>query len=73
MFKNIMSKIAWVIVLLVACIYIFTSIGTILTELMEAYTIAHVLICVIFSASVAKVFMDAIEKLDTDHIETEGH
>lgn len=73
MFKNVMSKIAWVIVLLVACIYIFTSIGTILTELMETYAIANVLICVIFAASVAKVFMDAIEKLDAGHRGNEGN
>lgn len=73
MFKNAMSKIALVITLMFACCYIFMAIGTTLTEFMEAYVLVKVLIYVIFAASVAKVFMDVIEKLDKTPEETKGH
>lgn len=73
MFKSIMSKSAWIVTLMVACVYIFSSIGAILTNLMDSSTIAYVAISVIFAMSVAYVFIDILARLDKVHKETERH
>lgn len=64
MFKNILSKIAWIVTLMFGCMYIFSSMGNIITNLMENSTIAYVIICVIFAGSVAGVFMDIMAKFE---------
>lgn len=73
MLKNIMSKGAWVVTLMIACVYIFSSIGTILTNLMDSSTIAYVTVSVIFAMSVAYVFMDILARFEKIHKEAERH
>lgn len=73
MFKNIMAKFAWIVTLMIACIYIFSSIGNILTSLMECSTITYVMVSVIFAMSVTYVVMDILARLEKIHKESEGH
>lgn len=66
MLKNTGSKIAWFVTIMFACIYIFSSLGDILTNLMEN-TVAYVIISIVFVSSAAGVFMDILARLDDYH------
>lgn len=73
MFKNAMSKAAWVITLAFACIYIFSSLGTILTDLMDASTAFYMIITLVFVSSVAKVILDIVDMIDGRFQKNEDH